>query len=37
MTILPLRTDRLLLRFFTPADEAIHQLVFADPEVAVPF
>ena len=37
MTILPLRTDRLLLRFFTPRDESIHQLVFADPEVAVPY
>jgi RimJ/RimL family protein N-acetyltransferase len=37
VTILPLETDRLLLRFFTPGDEAIHQLVFADPEVAVPF
>jgi RimJ/RimL family protein N-acetyltransferase len=37
VTILPLETDRLLLRFFTRADEAIHQLVFADREVAVPF
>jgi RimJ/RimL family protein N-acetyltransferase len=37
VTILPLETDRLLLRFFTRADEAIHALVFADPEVAVPY
>jgi RimJ/RimL family protein N-acetyltransferase len=32
-----LTTERLLLRSFTPADEAIHALVFGDPEVAVPF
>jgi RimJ/RimL family protein N-acetyltransferase len=37
VTILPLETDRLLLRYFTRADEAIHQLVFADPEIAVPY
>lgn len=29
----PLETDRLLLRPFTPEDEAIHQAVFSDPEV----
>jgi [ribosomal protein S5]-alanine N-acetyltransferase len=37
MTIKPLQTERLLLRFFTPGDEEIHRLVFDDPEVAVPF
>ncbi len=37
MTIQPLETERLLLRFFTRDDEAIHRLVFADPQVAVPF
>jgi RimJ/RimL family protein N-acetyltransferase len=36
--ILPaLTTERLLLRPFTTADEAIHDLVYGDPEVAVPF
>jgi RimJ/RimL family protein N-acetyltransferase len=29
-----LTTDRLILRPFQPDDEAIHHLVFADPEVA---
>jgi hypothetical protein len=29
-----LTTDRLILRPFRPDDEAIHQLVFADPDVA---
>lgn len=28
-----LETERLLLRHFTPEDEAIHQTVFSDPEV----
>jgi RimJ/RimL family protein N-acetyltransferase len=28
-----LETERLLLRPFTPEDEAIHQAVFSDPEV----
>jgi RimJ/RimL family protein N-acetyltransferase len=37
VTILPLQTDRLRIRFFTRTDEAIHPLVFADREVAVPF
>jgi [ribosomal protein S5]-alanine N-acetyltransferase len=32
-----LATRRLVLRAFTRDDEAIHQLVYADPEVAVPF
>jgi ribosomal-protein-alanine N-acetyltransferase len=29
-----LTTDRLILRPFRPDDEAIHELVFADPDVA---
>jgi RimJ/RimL family protein N-acetyltransferase len=37
MTMLSLETSRLLLRFFARTDEEIHRLVFADPEVAVPF
>jgi RimJ/RimL family protein N-acetyltransferase len=37
VTILPLETSRLVLRFFARTDEEIHPLVFADPEVAVPF
>jgi hypothetical protein len=32
-----LTTQRLLLRPFTREDEAIHRLVYADPEVAYPF
>jgi RimJ/RimL family protein N-acetyltransferase len=32
-----LSTQRLVLRPFTPDDEAIHPLVWADPEVAGPF
>jgi [ribosomal protein S5]-alanine N-acetyltransferase len=32
-----LATQRLVLRPFTRGDEAIHQLVWADPEVAGPF
>jgi RimJ/RimL family protein N-acetyltransferase len=37
MTMQPLETARLLLRFFTRDDEPIHGLVFADPCVAVPY
>jgi RimJ/RimL family protein N-acetyltransferase len=37
MVLPALTTERLLLRPFRPADEAIHALVFDDPQVAVPF
>jgi RimJ/RimL family protein N-acetyltransferase len=37
VTILPLETNRLVLQFFARTDEEIHRLVFADPDVAVPF
>ena len=36
MVLPALTTERLLLRAFSPAGEAIHALVFDDPEVAVP-
>jgi RimJ/RimL family protein N-acetyltransferase len=37
MRMQTLETSRLVLRPFTRADEEIHRLVFADPNVAVPF